>query len=256
MPSLRGIAEDQNDRFAATRWSVVLAAGAHETDPEAAHAALTQLCSSYWPPLYGFVRGRGYAVHDAQDLTQGFFAHLIEHQIYARTDQQKGKFRSFLLASLKNFLANARAREQALKRGGACEFLPLEPEQVTAAEALYQSTIVPGALATEDHCFERQWAETLVKGAFDLVAAEYAAGGKNALFGVLEVFLRSSANPLPSYEQLAAQLRMPAATIRSHVTRLRTRYREALRAELRRTVDSEAEVDQELRELLRVLTLR
>ena len=241
-------------RFQATHWSVILAAGAQGGKQDLAHGALAQLCQTYWAPLYGFIRGRGYSLHDAQDLTQGFFAHLIEHQIYTHADRQKGKFRSFLLASLKNFLLNAHAREQALKRGGACEFLPLNEETAVAAETLFKSTALPGALATEDRFFERQWAETLIRTAFERVEAEFAAEGKNDLFGALEGFLRSGAQPLPTYEQLAARLATPAATIRSHVTRLRARYRTILRAELRRTVDSDEEVDQELRELLRILT--
>ena len=245
-----------DDRFQATHWSVILAASQTEEAADLAQGALSQLCQTYWAPLYGFIRSRGYSVHDAQDLTQGFFVHLIEHQIYTRADRQKGKFRSFLLASLKNFLLNAYAREQALKRGGACEFLPLHEEQAVAAEALFKSTAVPGALVTEDRLFERHWAETLIRAALDRLQAEFTAEGKGALFAALEGFLRTGAQPLPTYDELAARLAMPAATIRSHVTRLRARYREVLRAELRRTVDSEAEVDEELRELLRILTSR
>jgi DNA-directed RNA polymerase specialized sigma24 family protein len=116
----------QADPFAATHWSVIVAAGKTQSDPEIARDALAQLCQTYWPPLYAYVRGRSYSVHDAQDLTQGFFAYLIEHKIHLRADREKGKFRSFLLASLKNFLSHAREREQTLKRGGGREFVPLE----------------------------------------------------------------------------------------------------------------------------------
>jgi DNA-directed RNA polymerase specialized sigma24 family protein len=256
VPSAPASHDGLTSRFQATHWSVILAAGQAGDAAEPAQRALSQLCQTYWAPLYGYVRSRGYALHDAQDLTQGFFAHLIEHQIYTRADRRKGKFRSFLLASLKNFLLNEHAREQALKRGGACEFLPLHEEQVVAAEALFKSTVVPRGMATEDRLFERQWAETLIRAAFDRLAAEFAAEGKAPLFEALEGFLRTGTHPLPSYDELAARLATPAATIRSHVTRLRARYREVLRAELRCTVDSEAEVDQELQELLRVLTSR
>src|SRR6202047_1608340 len=116
MKTLAETIHGQNDPFAPTHWSVIIAAGRSEADPELAQAALAQLCQTYWAPLYSFVRTRGYAVHDAQDLTQSFFVYLIEHKIYARADQQKGTFRSFLLASLKNFLADAYDREQKLKR--------------------------------------------------------------------------------------------------------------------------------------------
>ena len=242
--------------FEPTRWSVVLAAGRDADSPEAARAALARLCQTYWTPLYGFIRGRGHSLHDAQDLTQGFFAHLIEHQIYTRTDPGKGKFRSFLLASLKNFLHDAYDRERAAKRGGACEFLPLHEQEAVAAEALFQSSAAPGMGTSADQIFERQWAETLVGAALRRLADEFSAGGREPLFGALEVFLRGSAGPPPTYDQLAARLGMPTATVRSHVTRLRARYRVLLRAELRRTVDSDAEVDEELGELVRVLTAR
>jgi len=244
----------QSDPFAPTHWSVILAAGRSEADPEVARGALAQLCESYWAPLYSFVRSRGYAVHDAQDLTQGFFAYLIEHKIYARTDRQKGKFRSFLLASLKNFLADIHDHEQTLKRGGAYDFLPLNEEQIDEAESLFQTHFASGEPNSEDRLFERDWAEALVAAGLEHLAAAYRADGKEKLFGELKIFLTGGADPLPSYADLAARLGTLASTLRSHVTRLRTQYREALRAEVRRTVDTDAEVDGELRELLRVLT--
>ena len=114
MQSLPATVRGQSEPFAPTQWSVVLAAGESQSQPEAARTALAQLCETYWPPLYTFVRSRGYAVHDAQDLTQSFFAYLIEHKLYARVDRQKGKFRSFLLASLKNLLADAHDRALSL----------------------------------------------------------------------------------------------------------------------------------------------
>ena len=222
--------------------------------PESARNALAQLCGTYWAPLYGFIRSRGYSVHDAQDLTQGFFCHLIEHQIYARADRTRGKFRSFLLASVKHFLNDAYGRARALKRGGDCEFLPLHDEQAQAAEASFCRSTAPGMDTAEDRLFERQWAETLIDATLGALGAEFEAEGKGALYRSLEVFVGGSPDPPPSYEKLAAQLAMPAVTVRSHVGRLRARYRELLRAELRRTVDSEDAVDEELRELLRVLT--
>jgi hypothetical protein len=141
--TLPGTIRGVSDPFASTHWSVVLAAGESQAGPETARAALAQLCQIYWPPLYTFVRSRGYAVHDAQDLTQSFFAYLIEHKIYTRVDPQKGKFRSFLLASLKNLLADAHDREQTLKRGGGQDFLPLNEEQVEEAESLFQTIALP-----------------------------------------------------------------------------------------------------------------
>jgi len=251
---LPGTIRGASDPFAATQWSVILAAGESQAAPEMAHAALGQLCQMYWPPLYSFVRSRGYAIHDAQDLTQSFFAYLIEHKIYARVDPRKGKFRSFLLASLKNLLADAHDQAQTLKRGGGRELLPLKEGQVEEAESLFQTHCPFAASTEEDRLFERTWAETLVAGALGRLAAEYKAEGKEKLFEELKIFLTGGPDPLPTYAELAARLGAPAPTLRSDVTRLRARYRETLRAEVRRTVERESEVDCELRELLRVLT--
>ena len=256
MQTLPATIHGQGDVFAATQWSVILAAGKSEADPESSRAALAQLCQTYWAPLYTYVRARGYAKHDAQDLTQGFFAYLIEHKIYARTDREKGKFRSFLLASLKNFLSDARDREQTLKRGGGHDFVPLHDSQTDAAESLFHSHSSSGnsGAMTDDRLFERSWAETLVNTVLDRIAAAYQADGKENLFAQLQCFLTVGATPLPTYGELALRFGIAESTLRSHVTRLRARYRELLREEVRRTVNTDAEVDAELRELLRVLT--
>ncbi len=255
MQTLGATVHEQVDAFQATQWSVVLAAGESQVDAEASRGALAQLCQIYWPPLYTYARRRGYSVHDAQDLTQGFFAYLIAHQIYKRADRQKGKFRSFLLASFKNFLADARDREQALKRGGGRDFVPLEEGRAAAAESIFQTRHSANSAATgEDRIFESTWAETLVATTLERIAAAYRAEQKGELFRELNPFLTVGAAPLPSYAELATRLGITESTLRSHVTRLRARYREILRAEVRRTVSSEAEVDAELRELLRILT--
>ena len=254
MQNLPGTVYGQADPFAATHWSVIVAAGNTQADPETASAALAQLCQTYWPPLYTYVRSHGYAAHDAQDLTQGFFAYLIEHKIHLRADRQLGKFRSFLLASLKHFLSHAREREQALKRGGGREFIPLDEGRAEEAESLFQTHCSSGASGlADDRLFEKTWAETLVETALARLAAAYKAEGKENLFQKLQGFLTVGAEPLPTYSELAARLSVTESTIRSHVTRLRAHYREMLRAEVRRTVNTETEVDEELRELLRVL---
>ena len=177
MQTLPATVYGQADPFTATQWSVIVAASETKTDPESSRAALEQLCHTYWPPLYTYVRARGYPRHDAQDLTQGFFAYLIEHKIYARTDREKGKFRSFLLASLKNFLCDARDRDQTLKRGGGHEFVPLHDSQTEAAESLFhsQSSAAGSDALTEDRLFERSWAETLVNTVLDRITAAYKA---------------------------------------------------------------------------------
>jgi RNA polymerase sigma-70 factor (ECF subfamily) len=249
--TLAGNGRRQTDLFPSTQWSVVLAAGKSQAEPQLAHAALAELCQIYWAPLYSFVRSRGYAVHDAQDLTQSFFAYLIEHKIYTRVDQQKGRFRSFLLASLKNFLADASDREHTLKRGGGQSFLPLHEEQIKEAESLFQNH---RTASTEELIFDRSWAEALIAAALERLSADYKGKAREKLFNELRIFLASGADPPPAYADLAGRLGMTESTLRSHVTRLRARYREALRAEVRRTVDTEAAVDEELHALLHVLT--
>jgi RNA polymerase sigma factor (sigma-70 family) len=241
----------QSDFFPSTQWSVVLASGRSEAEPEVAQAALAELCQTYWAPLYSFVRSRGYTVHDAEDLTQSFFGYLIEHEIYARVDRQKGRFRSFLLASIKNFLAHASDRERTLKRGGGQNFLPLHEEQIENAESLFQTH---SWTSSEDRVFERSWAAALVTAGLERLTADYKGESKEKLFKELRVFLGGGAGPPPPYAELAVRLGMSESTLRTHVTRLRARYREALHAEVRRTVETEAQAREELHLLLRVLT--
>jgi RNA polymerase sigma factor (sigma-70 family) len=243
--------EGSSDVFPSTHWSVVFAAGRSETEPQMAGAALAELCQGYWAPLYGFVRSRGHTVHDAQDLTQSFFAYVLEHKVYVRVDRRKGRFRSFLLASLKNFLADAADRERTLKRGGAQIFLPLHEEQAQEAEALFQTH---SGMSNGDRLFDRSWAEALVAAALERLSADYRREAKEQLFKELRIFIAGGAEPPPTYAELTHRLGITESTLRSHVTRLRARYREALRTEVRRTVDTEKQVDQELHELLHVLT--
>lgn len=241
------------DPFASTHWSVILAAGQDEAEPEAAQAALAQLCQTYWAPLYTFVRKRGHSSHDAEDLTQSFFVWLLEKKIFLRANSQKGRFRSFLLTCLKDRLADAHDHKQALKRGGGCNLLPLNEAQVETAESLFQTHGAPEDSPNEDRLFERAWAETLVAAALDRLRAHYREEGKKKLFEELKIFVTGGTTPLPTYSDLAERLSVQASTLRREVTRLRARYREALRAEVRQTVESEAEVAGELHELLRVL---
>jgi RNA polymerase sigma factor (sigma-70 family) len=240
----------QSDFFPSTHWTAVLAAGRSQAEPEIAEAALAELCQTYWAPLYSFVRSRGYTVHDAQDLTQSFFVYLLEHKIYARVERQKGKFRSFLLASLKNFLAHAADRKRTLRRGGGQEFLPLHEEQVKEAESLFQTH---SPACSEDRLFDRSWAEALISAGLERLSADYKRESKEKLFNELRIFVAGGADPLPTYAELADRLGIARSTLRSHVTRLRARYREALRAEVRRTVGTETQVEEELHELLHLL---
>ena len=194
-------------------------------------------------PLYGFVRSRGYSVHDAQDLTQSFFAYLIERKIYILVDRQKGRFRSFLLASLKNFLSHAFDRERTLKRGGGQNFLPLHEEQIENAESLFQTH---SSASNEDRVFDRSWAAALVTAALERLVADYKGESKEKLFKELRPFLGGGTGPPPTYAELAVRLGLTESTLRSHVTRLRARYREVLHAEVRRTVETEVQAQEEL----------
>ena len=246
-----GNGHGQPDLFPSTHWSVVLAAGRSEIEPEIAGVALAELCQIYWAPLYSFVRSRGYTVHDAQDLTQSFFAYLLQHKIYARVDRRKGKFRSFLLASVKNFLAHEADRARTLKRGGGQDFLPLHEEQAKEAESLFQAH---STASSEDRLFDRSWAEAVLAAGLERLSADYKGESKEKLFNELRIFVAGGADRLPTYTELRDRLGIAESTLRSHVTRLRARYLEALRAEVRRTVHTEMEVDEELRELIHVLT--
>ena len=248
-----GVSRGRSDYFAPTHWSAVIAAGS-EAEPEKARRALEELCQTYWAPVYTFVRSRGYSVHDAQDLAQGFFLNFVERQIYAQADRARGRFRSFLLTALKNFLANAYEHAHRLKRGGGHEFLPLDEVRAEAAESLFQTQFTSVPIQSDDRVYERSWAETLVNTSLERLASEYRRDGKEALLEDLRVFITGSAEPLPSYDELAVKTGLPASTLRSHVTRLRSRYREFLRSAVRETVENDAEVEEEMRELFRVLS--
>ncbi len=243
-----------SDGFAPTHWSVIVAARETDSRPEAARRALEQLCRDYWSPAYAFVRARGYSVHDAQDLTQSFFLYLIEHELFARADRNRGRFRSFFLTSLRNFLVDAYEHERALKRGGGQEFLALDEKRTKSAESLFQTHYAGREANREEHLFERSWAETLLRRGLEQLKAQYEREGKGELFAELKVFLTGCAQPLPSYEELANEIGSKPATLRSSVNRMRNRYRGLLRAAVRQTVASEAEVDLEMHELFQVLT--
>ncbi len=229
--------------FATTHWTLV--AGSAEN-----HDLLAQLCRDYWPPLYSFVRRRGYSSDDAQDLVQGFFAYFLRTGAYTQTDRTKGKFRTFLLASIKHYIADVWDREQTLKRGGACEFVLLESE-MEAAEKKWTREFAPAALP-EEQLYEQSWADALVTRALHRLEKETQAEAKEKLFSELKPFLCGGSN-LPRQEQIAERLAMPLETLRSHLSRLRARYRILLRDEVKRTVSPTDSVDEELRHLCSIL---
>ena len=245
MKATPGTLQDGGASFATTHWSVV-AQSALTNVPEATNA-LAQLCELYWPPIYSFIRRRGHAPSEAQDLTQSFFAFFLRTKAYARTDRLHGKFRSFLLASVKNFLADTWDHNQAIRRGGGYQFIPLDPEK---AEAFYDAPNAPDS--TAEGLFELRWAKSLTSGALNSLREELQAEGKLELFEQLKSFL-AGGSVLPSYDDASARTGLSRATVKTHVHRLRQRYREIVRREIARTVSAPHEIDEELHYLCNVL---
>jgi RNA polymerase sigma factor (sigma-70 family) len=236
--------------FASTRWSVVGACNADGTPASAGtEAAVAQLCRDYWPPLYSFVRRRGFSPADAQDLVQGFFAHFLQDKIYAQTDSARGKFRSFLLASLKNYIVDIWHKEHTLKRGGGREFVVLDAE-IGAVEKLYQNETV--AIPEEERHYEQRWATALVTRALESLRADFRSESKAKIFEELKPFV-CGGKGLRRQEEVAELLAMPIDTLRSHLSRMRARYRALLREEVARTIGFADDVDEELRHLSEIL---
>jgi RNA polymerase sigma-70 factor (ECF subfamily) len=231
--------------FATTRWSLVLAAGDRDA-PDAAEA-LAELCRAYWYPLYAYVRRWGRNPQDAQDLTQEFLTRVIERQYLRQADPGRGRFRSFLLASLKHFLSNERERERALKRGGGVAVLPFEIE---TAEGRYQCE--PADEETPDRLFERRWALELLVRVLDRLRAEQEQAGRLGFFETVRDLLTEGRADQP-YAGLAASLGMSEGALRVAVHRLRRRYGELLRQAIGETVADPAEVDEEIRYLFAAL---
>jgi RNA polymerase sigma-70 factor (ECF subfamily) len=232
--------------FTATHWSVVLSAKDHASTKSA--AALETLCGRYWYPLYTFIRRKGYGPHDAQDLTQSFFARLLEKDYLKSVDPTKGKFRSFLLGSLEHFLVNEWRRTQTQKRGGKAAFVSLDEHQ---AEQKYLQ--MPASELSPEKLFEQQWATTLLEQVLAQLRDEFIASGKWHTFEELKVFLTGEKKAV-SYGDLAKKLSTTEGALKMTVSRMRQRYGELLRLEIANTVSSPAEVEEELRALLAALS--
>jgi RNA polymerase sigma factor (sigma-70 family) len=234
------------NEFKTTRWSLILAAGGSD---DKATAALADLCRSYWRPVYAFMCRQHRAGEDAADLTQAFFLHLLEHRAIERAEQSRGRFRSYLLTSAYNYLANARERERAGRRGANAHHESIDaiaPDRQLRLTAHDQES-------SPDAVYERHWALNLTERALERVRADYASRGQEDAFKELRPFLTSDVSePAPSH---ASDRRTPAdAASRTALHRVRRRFGEALRAEIRETVDDSDDVDDELRFLLRVLS--
>ena len=232
--------------FATTHWSIVLTAGQHDL-PQATEA-LEKLCRSYWYALYAFVRRRGYSPEDAQDLTQAFFTHLLRKDFLSGVGPEKGRFRSFLLACLKHFLADEWEKARTRKRGGRDPELLLDSEQ---AEGRYQ--LEARVEATAESLYERRWALNLLDHVLDRLRQEAVVSGRETVYDQLECCLLGE-RPTETYAQLGVRLGMSETAVKVTVHRLRQRYRELLREEIARTVTHPDEVDEEMRYLFEVVS--
>jgi RNA polymerase sigma-70 factor (ECF subfamily) len=231
--------------FALTRWSVVLAAGS--SDSTHARDALEKLCRTYWHPIYSFVRRQGHSPHDAQDLTQEFFARLLAKNYLGAVDRSKGRFRSFLLAALKHFLANEWDKAGAQKRGGHPVLIPINAQ---SAETSYG--LEPVETITAEKIFERRWALTLLEQVLARLRVEYDRDGKAKLFEHLKSTLTGERRSVP-YAEIAARLNTNEGAVKVTVHRLRQRYRELLREEIAHTVAGPEQVEEEIRALFSAL---
>lgn len=233
---------DSNDFFATTRWTIVLAAGDSDTPPSA--EALESLCGAYWFPIYSYVRRRGYVKEDAEDLTQAFFADLLERRDFAKAESGRGRFRAYLLASLKHFLANEWDKSRRLKRGGNITHFPLDWQ---SADAQFQ--IADPTMLSPDEVFDREWATALLERVIVRLRDEWAEEGKAERFDRMKGFLTVAKGEI-SYAQAAAEAETEEGALRVAVHRLRKRYRALLREEVAQTLADPAMVADEIAALL------
>ena len=232
-------------RFATTHWSVVLAAGSPESSRY--QQALETLCQTYWFPLYAYLRRHGYDTHQAEEYTQAFFARILEKQNLRLADPERGRFRSFLLATLKNFLADERDRARAKKRGGGRKILSIDVQ-----EAESQYALEPADRLSPEKLFDKSWALTLLDRTMARLKAELASKNKQELFEHLKAHLTAEKGSVP-YRSVAAELGMTEGSVRVAVHRLRRRYRKLLRDEIVHTVASKDQIDEEINNLFSAL---
>src|SRR5262245_6290384 len=232
--------------FRTTHWSVVLAAG----DPDSAQGreALARLCQTYWLPVYAFVRKRGHSPDQAKDLTQDFFGNFLERNSVARAMRERGRFRSFLMTSVENFLRNTHERGQAEKRGGGRPLVSLDDHDT---EACYLAEATVGTDPAQD--FELRWALTVLDWVIQRLRGEYLEIGRGDLFEALQAHLWGDADLIP-YPQLAERFGITVGNVKIMAHRLRERYRELLREEIAQTVAQPGDIDEELRYLMRIVS--
>jgi RNA polymerase sigma-70 factor (ECF subfamily) len=234
-----------NAQFATTHWSMVRAVNAK--DSQAASSALQELCQIYWYPLYTYVRRQGRDANEAADLTQAFFADLLQRQDLKKVDPSLGKFRSFLLTAIKHFLMNQWDKEKAQKRGGG-----VSPLSLDFGEAENRYRMEPSHSRTPDLIFQKQWAKTLLERVQEELRSEFAERGKGHQFEKLKNFLAGK-NPEETLGEAAAQLSMTEVAVKVAVHRMRQRFGELLRTEIEHTVSSPEEVSAEIQQLFELL---
>jgi len=242
-----GTLQEGGAPFETTHWTVVLQAKKADSD-ESMREALATFAEAYWPPLYTFLRRRGYSSADAQDLVQGFFAYLVEHSALSSADREKGRLRTFLLTSLQNFVLDEHGRAHALKRGGGRQIVSLDRALAEAEAAISAS-----ADLNDSTSFDVTWAFTIAKRSWQQLRQKLVAEGKAQWLDELKPFVAGAGATPPNQEEVAARLGVPIATLRTWLWRLRQRYRDLLRTEVANTVSDPADVDEELRYLHRIL---
>ena len=243
-----GTLQEGGAPFQTTHWTIVLQAGQAEAD-EAARKALATFSETYWPPLYTFVRRRGHSPSDAQDLVQGFFEHVFEKNTLSRADQEKGKLRTFLLGALQNYLLKQRERMGAIKRGGGKQIVSFD-DQIIDAEAAMHATMHLNEVSS----YDAAWASSVVARAWKNVRERCAEEGKADWFDALKPFVAGGTAQPPDQQEAAARLGTSVDNLRVSLSRLRQRFRHALRAEVASTVSDPKDIDNELHYLYQVLT--
>ena len=248
MKAVPGTLQEGGAPFHTTHWTVILQAGKADAD-EPARKALATFSETYWPPLYTFVRRRGYSPADAQDMVQGFFAHLLEKNTLSRADQEKGKLRTFLLGAMQNYLLKQHERMSAIKRGGGKQIVSFD-DQLIDAEAAMHATMHLNEVSS----YDAAWASSIVARAWKDVAERFSAEGKKEWFDALRPFVSGGTAGPPNQEATAERLGTSVENLRVALSRLRQRYRHALRAEVAGTVSDPKDIDNELHYLYKVLT--
>ena len=248
---MSGESAGSSRRFQTTHWSLILSSIRGDTAEERAQEALAQLCRIYWRPICAFIGRQGHSDSDAQDLTQDFFLVILRGKLLKKADPERGRFRSFLLKSLQNFLHDARDKQRALKRGGGANVISWDDWM---AEAPSHLTIPTAALERwpAERIFDVRWAATLAEQAFRRLAEECEDRGRRRMFDTLSKVLVVESGDV-SYDELACELSISSADVKQLLYQLRQRYRKLLRAEISRTVENKADVEEELRYLISAL---